>query len=164
MMGKEEMPKYWMPWLVGMPAETCRAVCAMIFGGIFQKLPNLKVCFAHGGGSFPITLGRIEQGYLVRPDLTQVNCQVNPREFVGKFWVDSLVHDDKALKFVLETMGENRVILGSDYPFPLGEHTPGKMVAETELISDEVKEKILFQNALDFLNFKRDKFINQTKS
>lgn len=136
MFGREHIPKYWMPWytlfllyhifkinnwicrLVGMPAETTRSICSMIFGGVFERLPNLKVCFAHGGGSFPATIGRIEQGYLVRPDLCQTNCKINPRSFLGKFWVDSLVHDDNVLKFVVDLMGANRVIVGSDYPFP----------------------------------------------
>ncbi len=101
-----------------MPAETCRAVCSMIFGGVFQKLPKLKVCFAHGGGSFPATIGRIEQGYKTRPDLCQVDCKVNPRDFLGKFWVDSLVHDDQVLKYIVDLIGEDKIILGSDYPFP----------------------------------------------
>jgi aminocarboxymuconate-semialdehyde decarboxylase len=118
MMGQEKMPKYWLPWLVGMPAETSRAICSMIFGGIFERLPKLKVCFAHGGGSFPATIGRIEQGFKVRPDLTQINCKINPREFLGKFWVDSLVHDEKILKLIIEIIGSNRIVLGSDYPFP----------------------------------------------
>ena len=59
MLGKERMPKYWLPWLVGMPAETALSVCSMIFGGVFERLPKLRVMFAHGGGSFPTTLGRI---------------------------------------------------------------------------------------------------------
>ena len=93
MMGKEKMEKYWLPWLVGMPAETSLAICSMIFGGVFERLPKLRVAFAHGGGAFPATVGRIEHGYNVRPDLCQVDCQVNPRDYLGKFYVDSLVHD-----------------------------------------------------------------------
>jgi len=158
-MGRESTPKYWLPWLVGMPAETCRAVCSMIFGGVFERLPNLRVCFAHGGGSFPATIGRIEQGFLVRPDLTQVDCKVNPKDYLGKFWVDSLVHDDKYLKFVLDVMGKNRVTLGSDYPFPLGEHVPGKMIEDTNELDQETKEKILCDNAFEFLGLKKEKFI-----
>jgi aminocarboxymuconate-semialdehyde decarboxylase len=93
MIGREEMPQYWLPWLVGMPAETCRAICSFIFGGIFERFPRLRVAFAHGGGSFPTTIGRIEQGFLVRPDLCAVDNPVNPREYLGHFYVDSLVHD-----------------------------------------------------------------------
>jgi len=159
MMGKDQMPKYWLPWLVGMPAETCRAICSMIFGGIFEKLPNLKVCFAHCGGSFPMSIGRIEQGFLVRPDLCQTNCKINPKEFLGKFWVDSLSHDDQALKFVLDLLGEDKIVLGSDYPFPLGEHHPGEMVERTSLLTDRQKDKILGSNALEFLGIRKQKFL-----
>ena len=69
MMGEKDMAKYWLPWLVGMPAETTRAICSMIFGGVFEKFPKLRVAFAHGGGAFPYTIGRIEHGFNVRPDL-----------------------------------------------------------------------------------------------
>ena len=73
MMGEKEMQKYWLPWLVGMPAETTRAICSLIFGGVFEKFPKLRVAFAHGGGSFPYTIGRIEHGFDVRPDLVQID-------------------------------------------------------------------------------------------
>ena len=94
MMGEAQMQQYWLPWLVGMPAETSRAICHDI-GGVFEQFPKLKIAFAHGGGSFPITIGRIEHGFHVRPDLVQVDNIVNPRDYIGKFWIDSLVHDEK---------------------------------------------------------------------
>ncbi|GAB1398209.1 hypothetical protein MASR1M65_29890 [Saprospiraceae bacterium] len=78
MMGKDKMSKYWLPWLVGMPAETSLAICSMIFGGIFEKFPKLRVAFAHGGGSFPASIGRIEHGFNMRPDLVAVDNKVNP--------------------------------------------------------------------------------------
>lgn len=150
MMGKKEMPKYWLPWLVGMPAETSRAICSMIFGGIFEKLKNLKVCFAHGGGSFPFTIGRIEHGFNVRPDLCAVDNNINPREYIGKFYLDSLVHDKDALKYIVNLMGENKICMGSDYPFPLGEHIPGKLIEAMDFTND-IKEKLLWKNAVEFL-------------
>ncbi len=150
MMGEKEMEKYWLPWLVGMPAETTRAMCSMIFGGVFEKFPTLRVAFAHGGGSFPYTLGRIEHGYYVRPDLVQVDNAINPRDYLGKFWVDSLVHDETAFHFLMNSMGEDKICLGSDYPFPLGEHTPGKLIEGLKL-ANEIEEKLLYKNALDWL-------------
>jgi len=161
MMGQSDMPKYWLPWLVGMPAETTRAICSMIFGGVFERLPNLKVCFAHAGGSFLATLGRIEHGYHCRPDLTQIDCKVNPRDFLGKFWVDSLTHCDKTLKFALDFVGESKMILGSDYPFPLGEDHPGEIIQNTPLLNDRQKAKILGDNALEFLGVQRERFLSQ---
>ena len=88
MMGQDRMTKYWLPWLVGMPAETCLAICSMIFAGIFERFPKLRVAFAHGGGSFPSTVGRIEHGFLARPDLCAIDNDVNPRDYLGRFLVD----------------------------------------------------------------------------
>src|SRR5262249_45151636 len=66
MLGKERLAKYWLGWLVGMPAETAVAICSVLFGGVLERLPRLKICFAHGGGAFPGILGRVEHGYLCR--------------------------------------------------------------------------------------------------
>uniref|UniRef100_A0A7S3D5W6 2-amino-3-carboxymuconate-6-semialdehyde decarboxylase n=1 Tax=Palpitomonas bilix TaxID=652834 RepID=A0A7S3D5W6_9EUKA len=159
MMGTNLMKKYWLPWLVGMPAETSLAICSFIFGGIFERLPNLRVCFAHGGGAFPFTIGRVEHGFNVRPDLCAVDNKVNPRDYLKKFYVDSLVHDDEALRFLVKTMGEDFVALGTDYPFPLGELQPGKLIKEMGDFDDELKKKLLADNALRFLNRKREEFV-----
>jgi len=150
MMGEDEMSEYWLPWLVGMPAETSRAICSMIFAGIFEKFPNLRVAFAHGGGSFPFTIGRIEHGFEVRPDLVAVDNTVNPRNYIRKFWVDSLVHDKAAFNYLLDLFGENKICVGSDYPFPLGESTPGKLIEDLEL-DNETEERLLSKNALKWL-------------
>jgi len=160
MMGAERMQKYWLPWLVGMPAETTLAICSMIFGGVFERLPKLRVCFGHGGGSFPQTLGRIEHGFNCRPDLVQVDNQVNPREYLGKFWVDSIVHDHDVLTFLVNLMGEDYVIFGTDYPFPLGEvPEAGKLIETHKLFSPELKRKLLSTNCLRFLNSKAEQYL-----
>ncbi len=145
------MEKYWLPWLVGMPAETSRAICSMIFGGVFEKFPKLRVAFAHGGGSFPITIGRIQHGFNVRPDLCAIDNDKDPWSYLGKFWIDSLVHDSNALEYIVKVMGENNICLGSDYPFPLGEQKPGALIDEM-LFEKELKEKLLYKNALQWLN------------
>ena len=150
MMGEDQMQKYWLPWLVGMPAETTRAICSMIFGGVFEKFPKLKVAFAHGGGSFPYTLGRIKHGFDVRPDLVAIDNPTSPEKYLGHFWVDSLVHDPKTFRYLLDVMGEDKICLGSDYPFPLGEHHPGKMIEEIEF-DKNIKDKLLFINAQKWL-------------
>ena len=150
MMGEDNMQKYWLPWLVGMPAETSRAICSMIFGGVFEQFPKLRVAFAHGGGSFPITIGRIEHGFNVRPDLVAIDNNVNPKDYIGKFWIDSLVHDNKAFQYLLDVMGEDSICLGSDYPFPLGEHRPGKMIEDMNP-GNETKNKLFYKNAFMWL-------------
>lgn len=160
MMGKDKMENYWLPWLVGMPAETSLAICSMIFGGVFEKLPDLRVAFAHGGGSFPSTIGRIEHGFNVRPDLCAVDNNVNPRDYLGKFYLDSLVHDSGALNFLIDLIGPNRIALGSDYPFPLGEQAPGRLIESMENLSTEVKEKLLSGTALEWLNLDKSRFVS----
>jgi aminocarboxymuconate-semialdehyde decarboxylase len=151
MLGKDRMSEYWLPWLVGMPAETSLAVCSMIFGGVFERLKKLRVCFAHGGGSFPFTIGRIEHGFNVRPDLVATKNKINPREYLGKFYLDSLVHDELALEFLIDLIGEDNIVMGSDYPFPLGEHIPGKLIESMAELNNTVKEKLLWKNAAQFL-------------
>jgi aminocarboxymuconate-semialdehyde decarboxylase len=157
MMGKEQMPKYWLPWLVGMPAETARAITSMIFSGALDKLPNLRVAFAHGGGSFPATIGRIEHGFKVRPDLCAVDNSTNPKDYLGKFYLDSLVHDKTILKYIVGLVGEDKVALGTDYPFPLGEQEPGKLIKLAQF-DENVENKLLGNNALDWLGLKKSLF------
>ncbi len=152
MLGKTRMPKYWLPWLVGMPAETSLAICSMIFGGVFERFPKLRVAFAHGGGAFPFTIGRIEHAFQVRPDLVAIDNKTNPRDYLARthgglarparFYVDSLVHDADALKFLLKLFGAERVALGSDYPFPLGEAQPGKLIDSLGDLSEETKARL----------------------
>lgn len=137
MVGKEKMPRYWLPWLVGMPAETSLAICSMIFGGIFEKFPKLRVAFAHGGGAFPGSYGRIKHGFEVRPDLMAIDNPHHPDKYLGKFWVDSLVHDEDMLLKLIHLFGIDKVSLGSDYPFPLGELNPGKLISTSGLNLDE---------------------------
>ncbi len=157
MMGKSKMERYWLPWLVGMPAETSLAICSMIFGGVFEKLPKLRVAFAHGGGSFPATVGRVEHGFNVRPDLCAVDNAVNPRDYLGKFWIDSLVHDPNVLDYVVKLMGADRIALGTDYPFPLGELQPGQLIHSMPY-DETLKEQLLSGSALSWLNLAKDKF------
>lgn len=157
MMGEQDMTKYWLPWLVGMPAETSRAICSLIFSGVLERYPKLRIAFAHGGGSFPLTIGRIEHGFNVRPDLCAIDNNHNPRNYIGKFWIDALTHDAKALDFIVDIMGKDKICMGSDYPFPLGEHEPGKLIAEMPY-SNDVKDQLLFKNALDWMQLPNTAF------
>jgi aminocarboxymuconate-semialdehyde decarboxylase len=156
MLGKERMPKYWLPWLVGMPAETSLAICSMIFGGVFERFPKLRVAFAHGGGAFPFTVGRVERAFHVRPDLVAVENRTNPRAYLARgtaparFYVDSLVHDADALALLLKLFGARRVALGSDYPFPLGETKPGELIESMNLSAKEAAQ-LLSGTAREFL-------------
>lgn len=157
MMGFDTMKKYWLPWLVGMPAETSRAACSMIFGGVLERLPKLRVCFSHAGGSFLPTIGRIEHGFNCRPDLVAIDNPINPREYLGKFWVDSITHDIDALKYILKMQGSKRVCLGSDYPFPLGDLEIGKFIEESDLSHQEM-EDVFSHATLEWLKLDKKVF------
>lgn len=158
MMGQNKMQRYWLPWLVGMPAESSLAICSMIFGGVFERLKNLRVAFAHGGGSFPSTIGRIQHGFEVRPDLCAIDNNKAPKEYLGKFWLDSLVHEPAMLDYIVNLVGANRVSMGTDYPFPLGELNPGAMIKQMPY-DDAKKETLLSGSALEWLGMKKAFFL-----
>jgi aminocarboxymuconate-semialdehyde decarboxylase len=157
MMGQKQMQRYWLPWLVGMPAETSRAICSMIFGGIFERLPKLRVNFAHGGGSFFSTIGRIQHGFECRPDLVAVDNPVKPTKYLGQFWVDSVVHNADMLGFILKMIGSERITFGSDYPFPLGDLELGKFIEQTDL-DRKIKDDIFHRAALEWLGLTKEQF------
>ncbi len=158
MMGEADMKKYWLPWLVGMPAETTRAMCSLIFGGVMQRLPKLRFCFAHAGGSFFFTLGRIEHGFNCRPDLVAIDNPINPRDYLGKFWVDNITHDARSLEYILEMIGSERVMLGSDYPFPLGDLEIGRFLQDMNL-SEKALNDIHYDSALTWLGLDKAVFL-----
>lgn len=181
----DRMARYWMPWLVGMPTETCIAILSVLMGGVLDRLPDLRLCFAHGGGTFPGTIGRIAHGFACRRDLFPADAR-DPRDYLARrlapppegscggdaccgasagnfeqparFWVDSLVHDADALRLVLGLFGPLRVCLGSDYPFPLGEDRPGALVESLRgrgELDEDCVRDLLATNARSFLGGER---------
>jgi len=155
MFGQSRMPRYMMPWTVGMPAETQLGIVALILSGAFDKLPkNLRICFAHGGGSFAFLLGRLQNAWEHHP-IAHGNCDLPPKRYLDRFYVDSAVFDGRALQFLVETMGAERVMLGSDYPFPLGEHGIGSLIRSSGFASAE-KELLLGGNAEEFLGLRTE--------
>ncbi len=157
MAGAERMKKYFNEWLVGMPAETTLALTSMIFGGVFDRFPSLKVLFAHAGGAFPFTMGRISHGWHARQDLCNVNNISDPRAYVGKFWVDGITHDLAAFRYLVDVIGADRICYGTDYPFPLGDLKHGEFLEQSDLDSD-LLDKVFARNALDFLGLKEEQF------
>ncbi|KAL2137293.1 hypothetical protein VTI74DRAFT_5024 [Chaetomium olivicolor] len=173
--------KYWSSWLVGMPCETALAMHGIMSSGLLTRYPRLRLCFAHGGGAFPALLGRIQHGFDCRPDLVATKaCGVTPTErFRGEasgvepgqaqIWIDSLLHDPDLMDYVIRKLGPggaDRIVLGSDYPFPLGEvPVAGKMLIEDEqlerFMSWKERAGVLARNAIRFLNLGKqfeDKF------
>ncbi len=157
MMGFDQLSDYWLPWLVSMPAETSRAICSLMMGGVLDRYPDLKFAFAHGGGSFPATLGRVDWGFQVRPDLCQVKSKSRPRKLVDKLYFDTLVHDPAMLQFLVDEIGADQLALGTDYPFVLGEHEPGKLIESMDFDA-ATKERMLSGTALEWLGRKREDY------
>jgi aminocarboxymuconate-semialdehyde decarboxylase len=153
MFAPERMSKYMTPWTVAMPAETQLGIVAMILGGVFDRLPtSLRICFAHGGGGFAFLLGRLENAWRHHP-VARGACEFPPGGYLNRFYVDSAVFDQRALHFLVGTMGPDHVLLGSDYPFPLGEERIGSLIRSSSLPA-HTKSRLLGENAQQFLHWK----------
>ncbi|MFJ7668050.1 amidohydrolase family protein [Lysinibacillus sp. NPDC097195] len=149
-LGKDRMPRHNFMYTVGMPSETALAAASLINGGVIEKFPKLKVCFAHGGGSFPYILPRLDQGWKVWPHLRLTSKP--PSYYAKNFYFDSLNYDPLNLQYLIDRFGADKIVMGSDYPFLLREIPPGKIVDETLHLSEEQRRDILGRNALAFLN------------
>lgn len=141
---------FWAGWLHGMTAETSKTISDLIFSQVFRRLRDLRFVFAHSGGSFCGLIGRIEHGFNVRPDLFP-HREENPRDYLDHFWVDTLTADPAVLRYNMSVINPRKFILGSDFPFPLGEAHPGMMVEQMDELDNETKKAILGKNAFDWL-------------
>lgn len=151
MLAPERMGRHWLPWLVGMPTELALAFCALTLGGVLRRLPRLRVMLAHGGGSFPGILGRIEAGHRSRPDLVATMDDRSPRSYLERIMVDSLVQDPAMLRYLIDLLGPAAIALGSDYPFPLGERHPGTTIDGVVGMDAATRDRLMRRNALRFL-------------
>lgn len=150
MMAPQRMSRYMLSWLVGMPAETQLSMLSLILSGALERLPrSLRICFAHGGGSFPYLLGRADNAWHHR-DIVRDHCPLPPSSYVNRLHVDAAVFNDDALALLVRTMGRDNVMLGTDYPFPLGEQRPGALIRDHAGLDDTVKKKLLGDNAVRF--------------
>ncbi|RBQ72189.1 hypothetical protein FVER14953_20623 [Fusarium verticillioides] len=152
--------QYWSSWLIGMPCETALSMLALTSSGLLLRYPRLRFCFAHAGGAFPTLMGRIEHGYNCRPDLVASRAGGrSPSDHLSSgdnLWIDSLVHDPDLLAYLCKKIRVDRILMGSDYPFPLGEvPEAGKMLTSdgslSEFLSTEQRAMMLAGNAIDFL-------------
>ena len=150
--GGNRMKKWMLPWLVSMAAETQLGMLSLILSGAMERIPeSLKICFAHGGGSFAFLLGRADNAWKHR-DIVRKDCPRPPSEYARRFYTDGIVFEPGALRLLIDVMGADRVMLGSDYPFPLGEQTIGSLVRGADFLSTEQKQQVLRANAAAFFN------------
>lgn len=142
----------WMAqWLTGMPAETHLSILALVLGGVFDEVdPRLRICFAHGGGSFAYWLGRMDNAWRQRHDIIGTS-EHPPSHYVDRFSVDSVVFNESALRVLVDTLGASQVMVGSDYPYPLGERPVGAVVRAAAFLEEDQRSAILAGNAQRFL-------------
>ncbi|MFC5993618.1 amidohydrolase family protein [Pseudonocardia hispaniensis] len=151
MQSSPRLDRWMAQWLAGMPAETHLSIIAMILGGVFDKVPDtLRICFAHGGGSFAFWLGRFENAWHRRSDVIATS-QEPPSRYVKRFSVDSAVFEPAALRVLVDTLGAAQVMVGTDYPYPLGERPAADVVRRAEFLNDRQRKLILADNARAFL-------------
>ena len=140
----ERLDRFYLANTVGQPAENAVALSHLIFAGVLDRHPNLKLVVAHGGGYLPFAIGRSDRAWKVRPEAQR--CAHAPSTYLSKMWFDTVVHDPAALRHLIEVAGATQVVLGSDFPFDMGLDDPVDFVRGAGL-SDEVTEGILGGNA-----------------
>lgn len=120
--GADRMGQYYLRNLIGNLLDTSICAASMIFGGVFDKYPGLRVCLSHGGGQLPYLIGRLDHGWKVRPECRTVSRP--PQEYLRHFYYDTITHSPEALAYLLARVGADRVVIGTDYPFDMEDDSP----------------------------------------
>ena len=144
-MAGERLTPYYLRNLLGNAFETTTCMSRLLFSGFLMKYPNIIICLSHGGGALPYLLGRLQRGAEMRPELEDAGAFDLP----PNVYCDTVVHDEQALRFLAATVGHKQVVLGSDYPFDMGQPDPAGFVARA-MPQDQCRA-ILTGNAKDFL-------------
>jgi aminocarboxymuconate-semialdehyde decarboxylase len=155
-MGRERMPRYNFMYMVGMPSETALAAGSIIMSGMLDEYPNLKICFAHGGGSLPYLLPRMDKGWNVWPQIRKTEHP--PSHYAKQLYYDTLVYETQNLELMIKRFGTKQIMVGTDYPFLLREAPAGNIVERVTTLSDTEKDNLRGLNALEFLNLDKEQF------
>lgn len=147
--GQERMGQYYLPFMVGYPADSALAAARLVLGGVLERLPKLRICFAHGGGAFPAALGRLDHGHRVRPEAQKFIARP-PSHYARSLYFDTLTHDASLLAFNLEKFGSERIMIGSDYPFDMGVDHPLAQLQGLALGAED-RDNITYKTARRFL-------------
>ena len=149
-LGMDRLRSYHLANLIGNPTDTAVAAASLIFGGVLKEFPRLKFYLAHGGGSCPYLRGRWEHGWRVREDV-RTAIESPPSEYFKLLYFDSLVHSPAALSYLVDSVGAERIMLGTDYPFDMGDHDPIRSIDSLQNLSDGQLEMIIGGNAAALL-------------
>ncbi|MDH5521481.1 MAG: amidohydrolase family protein [Acidimicrobiia bacterium] len=132
-----DLDRYFLDNAVGRPAETSITLAGLILNGVFERFPGLKLCAVHGGGFVPYQIGRLDQAVKAKPDLAGANLTRLPSEYLRQIYVDTVVNEPAVLRFIVDYLGADRVLLGTDYPFPMGDLDPVATVRAMPGVTDE---------------------------
>jgi aminocarboxymuconate-semialdehyde decarboxylase len=149
--GRAELRDYYMWNVIGNPMETTVAAGHLILSGVMDAYPRLKILLAHGGGALPYLHGRLDRGFKQRPEINKVISRP-PTDYLKQFYFDTITHDTNILKSLVDLVGADRVLLGSDYPFDMGHEIPVDLVRAANL-GPENEKKILEENAVQLLGW-----------
>ena len=144
--GGARMQPYYLSNLLGNPYDTAIAACKLIIGGVMDRHPKLQICLPHGGGALPILIGRVDHGYRVRAEVKKMNLPKPPSEYLSRFTYDTIVHSKPIMEFLVQQVGAERVMVGSDYCFDMGYDRPLQFLEQINLTSAH-RKMILGGNA-----------------
>jgi aminocarboxymuconate-semialdehyde decarboxylase len=147
---RPDLECYYLANLIGHPLDTIVMAAHLMFSGTLDELPDLKFVLAHGGGYLPYQVGRLAHGYEVRKEPKAHNA-TPPLELLRRFYCDALTHDAAALRYLVDRVGADRVVLGTDAPYDMGEEAPLAMLDELTGLSEEQRDRIRGLNALQLL-------------
>jgi aminocarboxymuconate-semialdehyde decarboxylase len=150
----DRVNRYYLGNIIGQPLETTIALSHLIFGGVLDRYPRLKLCAAHGGGYLPSYLGRSDHGYAVRPEAGKI--QRKPSEYLKSIYFDSLVYTPQGLQHLIDQVGATQVMVGTDYPFDMGSYDPQALIAGVPGLSQQERDQILGGNAARLLGIEAD--------
>jgi aminocarboxymuconate-semialdehyde decarboxylase len=148
--GGDRMNDFHLRNLVGFPLDTTLAAARLIFAGVLDRFPRLRICVGQAGGALPYLAGRLDHGHAVRPECRRFIMDA-PSEYLRRFYFDTLTHSPRALGWLLETVGPGRVMLGSDFPFDMGAPAPWQVVDAQPALSLADRGRIARHTASEFL-------------
>ena len=149
--GADRAGRYYLSNLINFPLDTTIAIASLIFGGVLDRYPGLKLCFAHGGGYACFGIGRMDFGARVRPEPQVNRIKQLPSDYLKHIYYDCITHSDEALKYLIDRVGADRVMLGDDFPFDMGFEYPVEWVNSLKYLNDFEKRRILGENAQEVL-------------
>ena len=148
--GAERLKSYYLANLIGNPVDTTIAAASLVFGGVMERFPSLKICLSHGGGFVPYQADRWVHGWQVRGE-PKVNLKISPQASLRRFYYDTIIHAPEPLAFLVETVGADRVMLGSDFPFDMGSSDPHADMRKLSHITEQDQTWLRYRTAYEFL-------------